>query len=294
MSFKQSQISALSLISRLPFRPTKVAIAIGTALSMIGANPVYAADDKVVNDLQAEITRLRQALEKTQQELAAQKSAASQTNQPASGTAASPPADDAAKTNTAAAPEEQKDLETVVVRSRNRLEAVKDVPVSISVVTGKELDRLEAHDLASITQRVGNVSWVQGNARTSALSIRGIGKQAQTDAMDPSVGITVDGVSYAYNPFASFDFYDVNSVEVARGPQGTLRGKNASVGAVTITTNQPSFTDHIDYSLTLGQNNRVIANTNVGGAVVDDLLAWRGSLAVDKGQGDYQIGRAHV
>ena len=288
MSFKKSHKSDLTLRSRLPFRPTKVAIAIGTALSILGANPAYAADDKVVNDLQAEITRLRQALEKSQQELAAQKN----TTPPANNEAASN--NNATSTTTAstpaAAPEEQKDLDTVVVRSRNRLEAVKEVPVSISVVTGKELDRLEAHDLASITQRVGNVSWVQGNARTSALSIRGIGKQAQTDAMDPSVGITVDGVSYAYNPFASFDLYDVNSVEVARGPQGTLGGKNASVGAVTVKTNQPSFTDHADYSLTLGQNNRVIANTNVTGPVIDDLLAWRGSLAVDKGQGDHPNG----
>lgn len=288
MSFKQSQKTDLSLTSRLPFRPTKVAIAIGTALSLLGANPVYAADDKVVNDLQAEITRLRQALEKSQQELAAQKNTVPSANNEAG--ANNPATSTTTASTPAAAPEEQKDLDTVVVRSRNRLETVKDVPVSISVVTGKELDRLEAHDLASITQRVGNVSWVQGNARTSALSIRGIGKQAQTDAMDPSVGITVDGISYAYNPFASFDLYDVDSVEVARGPQGTLGGKNASVGAVTVKTKQPSFTDHIDYSLTLGQNNRVVANTNVTGPLIDDLLAWRGSLAVDKGQGDYPNG----
>lgn len=290
MSFKQSQKSDLSLASRLPFRPTKVAIAIGTALSLLGANPAYAADDKVLNDLQAEITRLKEALQKSQQELAVQKNAASTANPSSTATTEAQPSAATANTettNTAAAPEESKDLDTVVVRSRNRLEAVKDVPVSISVVTGKELDRFVARDLAAITQRAGNISWVQGNARTSAISIRGIGKQAQTDAMDPSVGITVDGVSYAYNPLASFDFYDVDTVEVARGPQGTLRGKNASVGAITITTKQPSFQDHFDYSLGFGQNNRVIASTNVGGAVVDDLLAWRGSFAVDKGEGDY-------
>ena len=287
MSFKQSQNSDSSTANRLPFRPSKVTIAIATALSILSTNPVYAADDKVVDELQAEIARLRQALQKSEQELAAQKN----TTPPASNetAAGAAPAGNATETSTAAAPppEEANNLDAVVVRSRNRLEAIKDVPISMSVVTGKELDRFVARDLAAITQRAGNISWVQGNARTSAISIRGIGKQAQTDAMDPSVGITVDGVSYAYNPLASFDFYDVDTVEVARGPQGTLRGKNASVGAITITTKQPSFKDHFDYSLGFGQNNRVIASTNVGGAVVDDLLAWRGSFAVDKGEGDY-------
>ncbi|HEY3301131.1 MAG TPA: TonB-dependent receptor [Methylophilaceae bacterium] len=264
--------------SRAAFQPKKIAIAIGAAATMMSASPLFAADDKLVNDLQAEITRLKQALEKSQQELAAQKNtpsnAQSSNEQTAPNSASAEPPQ-----------EEQKDLDTVVIRGRNRLEAVKDVPASISVVTGKELERLQAHDLASITQRVGNIAWAQGNARTSALSIRGIGKQAQTDAMDPDVGITVDGVSYSYNPFASFDFYDVDSVEVTRGPRGTAGGRASSVGAVSINSKKPSFKDSIDYSLTLGENNRVIASTNIGGAVIDDLLAWRGSFAVDKGEG---------
>lgn len=288
MSFKKSPQNN-SASNSSPFRPTKIAIAISTALSIFGASPSFAADDQQVENLQAEITRLKQALEKSQQELAAQKSNPQNSNQPNSQPA--PSSDPAvAENNQQPKQEEQKDLDTVVIRSRNKLESVKDVPVSISVVTGAELDRLEAKDLGAIAQRVGNVSWVQGNARTSALSIRGIGKQAQTDAMDPSVGITVDGISYAYNPFASFDIYDIDTVSVSRGPQGTLGGKNASVGAINITTKQPSFKDHIDYSLTLGENNRVIANTNVGGTVVEDLVAWRGSFAVDKGQGDYPNG----
>lgn len=277
---KNITIKPLPRSSSAAFQPKKIAIALGAAVTMMSASPLFAADDKLVNDLQAEITRLKQALEKSQQELSAQKS--TQSNAQPNGEQK-----DAAPNSASAEPaqEEQKDLDTVVIRGRNRLEAVKDVPASISVVTGKELERLQAHDLAAITQRVGNIAWAQGNARTSALSIRGLGKQAQTDAMDPSVGITVDGVSYSYNPFASFDFYDVDSVEVTRGPRGTAGGYISSVGAVSINSKKPSFKDSIDYSLTLGQNNRVVATTNIGGAVVDDLLAWRGSFAVDKGEG---------
>ena len=178
-------------------------------------------------------------------------------------------------------------LDEVTVRARNRLERLKDVPISVSVVAGVELDRLQARDLSSITQRAANISWNQGNARTSALSVRGLGKQAQTDAQDPSVGITVDGVPYAYNPLSSFDFYDVDGIEVLRGPQATLYGKNASVGAISINTRRPSFTPDASYSLALGQNRRIIASAAAGGAVVDNVLAWRAAFSVDKGQGSY-------
>ena len=255
---------------RAPFRLLPIA-----AVVAIIASPSVHAAEPTVAELQAEIARLKQII-------AGQAPAAV-----AAPTAAATPAAPVPDAASQAAAEEPQTLGELTVRARNRLERLKDVPASISVVTGGELDRLQARDLASITQRGANVSWNQGNARTSAISIRGLGKQAQTDAMDPSVGITVDGVSFAYNPLSSFDFYDVDSVEVLRGPQGTLYGKNASMGAINITTRRPTFTPDSSFSLALGQNNRVIANAAVGGPIVDDLLAWRGSFTVDKGQGDY-------
>jgi outer membrane receptor protein involved in Fe transport len=125
------------------------------------------------------------------------------------------------------------------VRARNRLEPLQEVPLSISVVTGKELDRLQATEIGAITQRASNVSWNLGNQRTSSLSIRGVGRQGQTEAQDPSVGFIVDGVSYGYNALtSSFDFIDVDTVEVTRGPQGAA-WQNASLGVVSVNT-QPS------------------------------------------------------
>jgi iron complex outermembrane receptor protein len=175
-------------------------------------------------------------------------------------------------------------LQQVTVRARNRLE---DVPLSVSVVTGRELERLNAFDVDSITRRAGNVAWHQGNQRTSSISIRGIGKQGQTEAQDPSVGIIVDGVNYAYNALtSSFNFTDVDTVEVSRGPQGTLLGKNASVGVINITTRRPSFTPSVDYGVTLGQWDTVQGRLAGGGPVVDDLIAWRGTLSVERGRGD--------
>ena len=178
-------------------------------------------------------------------------------------------------------------LETVVVRSRNRIERLQDVPLSISVVSGQELERLQALDVGAITKRVGNVVWNPGNPRQFSLSIRGVGKQAQTDAQDPSVGIIVDGVNYAYNPLSSsVDFTDIAAVEVTRGPQGTLVGKNTSLGVINITTRKPTFESEASGQISYGERQNLFATSTIGGAVIDDLLAWRGTFSASKGRGD--------
>jgi outer membrane receptor protein involved in Fe transport len=208
--------------------------------------------------------------------------------------AAAAPAASAATARPAAAPaeepkqiEEAPALDAVVVRSRNRIEKLQDVPLSVSVVQGAELERLSAYGIESVTKRAANVSWNLGNQRTSSLSIRGVGKVGQTEAQDPSVGVIVDGVNYAYNALtSSFDFTDIDAIEVTRGPQGTLLGKNTSVGNIIITTRRPSFTPTADYKLEFRPGGGVFASGAVGGPVVDDLLAWRGSFSVNRGEGD--------
>lgn len=173
------------------------------------------------------------------------------------------------------------------MRSRNRIEKLQDVPLSVSVVTGRELERLNAYEIGAITKRAANVSWNLGNQRTSSLSIRGVGKMGQTEAQDPSVGTIVDGVNFAYNALtSSFDFVDVDTVEVTRGPQGTLLGKNTSLGVVNITTRRPSFTPSADYSLAFSERDGFLGTLAAGGPVIDDLLAWRGTFSVNKQRGD--------
>lgn len=264
----------------IPFRPSPSAAAVLASLALMSAGPLYAAEP-TVEELQTEILRLKQALEKSQQELAARKDVPA-----ASPAAVSAPGSAQPVAQTAAA-EEPQTLDAVVVRSRNRIERLQDVPLSISVVSGKELDRLGTTDIGAITKRVGNVNWNYGNQRTFALSLRGIGKQGQTEAQDPAVGLLVDGVAYSYNALASsFDFTDIDTIEVARGPQGTLLGKNASIGAVTVTTKKPSFTPSADYSITYGKFDTVKAQYAGGGPVVDNVLAWRGSFSASKANGD--------
>ena len=192
-----------------PFKLSPIAALVG-GLTLLASGAVNAADAPSVAELQAEIARLRQII-------ATQGGTASAA--PVSPTVAKAPASpdpgsagDASGTKAEVAQkDEPQDFGEVRVRSRNRIERLQDVPISESVVTGKELDGLLAADLGAITKRAANVSWNQGNQRTSSLSIRGVGKIGQTEAQDPSVGIIADGVNYAYNPLSSFDFYDVDS-----------------------------------------------------------------------------------
>ena len=199
-----------------------------------------------------------------------------------SASSASPAASAASAADSAEAPA----LDAVTVHSRNRIERLQDVPISVSVTTGAELARLDAYGVSAITKRAADVSWNQGNQRTSSLSIRGIGKIGQTEAQDPSVGVIIDGVSYAYNALtSSFDFVDVDTIEVARGPQGTLQGKNASVGSITVNYKKPTFTPTADYTLAFSEHNGLLGVAAIGGPVIDNLLAWRGTFSVDRQKG---------
>ncbi|MFZ6872651.1 TonB-dependent receptor [Undibacterium sp. Di27W] len=269
----------------VPFRRSPIASVLAGA-ALLASGSLHAADGPSVAELQAEIARLKEIIARQAISNAPATSTTSATSA-TSGQAASTASPATAQAGKTAAPEEVDTLGAVTVRSRNRIERLQDVPLSVSVVTGKELDRLQATDIGAIAQRVSNVSWNQGNQRTSSLSIRGIGKQGQTEAQDPSVGLIVDGVNYAYNALSSsYDFTDVEAVEVTRGPQGTLLGKNTSVGVINVTTRRPSFTPDASYSLTFGQNDTVQGRFSAGGSIIDDLLAWRGTLSVSKGAGD--------
>lgn len=241
------------------------------------------AADRTVVELQAEVVQLKKALEKSQRELAEQQGKAPAAEAASATTEAAGPKDQPQQA--AAEASQPAQLNQVTVQAPNRLKAVKDVPQSISIVSGADLELQDAVDMGGITRRASNVTWNSGNSREFSLSIRGLGYQSNTEAQDPSIGITVDGVAYAYNPLSSFDFTDIDKVEVLRGPQGTLGGKNANVGAINITTKGPTFNPEASFSLAYGQRDSILGTAVLGGPVIDDLLAWRGTLSVDKGDG---------
>jgi len=171
------------------------------------------------------------------------------------------------------------------------IEEQKDVPKSVSVVTGTELESLDALNITEIFQRIGNIQWNFGNPMTGSLSIRGVTNSAGGTTIDPSLGVQVDGVTYAFIPLASqLDYVDVATVSVTRGPQGSTGGQNNSLGTISVTNNAPTFTPEAHAQLILGDLNAVVGQAAVGGPVIDDLLAWRATFYRDQQQGAYNNG----
>ena len=182
--------------------------------------------------------------------------------------------------------------EIVLVGFRGRetktLDVVHDEPASISVITGKELERELAADYNAITKRLANVSFNQANTRSATLSIRGIGKRGSAEVQDPSVLVALDGISYGLISLGNFEFYDIEAVEASRGPTGATGGKGGSAGQVSFTTRRPSFVPSTDFSIGFGQWDNMVARVATGGPLIEDLVAWRGALLVSKGGGYYR------
>src|SRR5205085_2709749 len=105
------------------------------------------------------------------------------------------------------------------------------------------------------------------NPRNSAINIRGLGAPfgLTNDGLEPGVGLYIDGVYYARPASATLDFIDVDQIEVLRGPQGTLFGKNTTAGAINVTTRKPTFTPEGDFELNYGNFGFVQAKASAPG-----------------------------
>lgn len=178
-------------------------------------------------------------------------------------------------------------LEEVVVTARNRSEPAQEVPIPISVVSGDVLNRDRVFTVADLSQRAPGLTATTPNARRSGISIRGIGKTSGNDNMEPAVGVIVDDVFLGHVGMTYQDFTDLERVEILRGPQGTLLGKNTSLGAIKYTSRAPSFTPQGSLELEGGVNRESIkARGSHSNALVGDVLAYRASAFVDQQEGD--------
>ncbi len=176
-------------------------------------------------------------------------------------------------------------LDNVTVTSRNREEIAQEVPVPVSVVSGATLERDNVVGISGLTQKVPNLGLFGSNPRQTSISIRGIGKNAANDTMEPSVGVIVDGVASTYVGQNWTDWVDLDRIEVIRGPQGTLLGKNTTLGVVNITTKAPSFTPGYVYEARVGSNNNLEGKFSATGPISDGVLAYRGSFFINKKDG---------
>ena len=168
---------------------------------------------------------------------------------------------------------EENALIEVVVSSRRRIEKVQDVPIAISVITGKQAEQTGAFNVNSIKELVPSVQLYSSNPRNTGINIRSLGSPfgLTNDGIDPGVGFYVDGVYYARPAATTLDFIDIDQIEVLRGPQGSLFGKNTTSGAFNITTRKPSFTSGADFEVSYGNYNFLQAKASVTGALASKL-----------------------
>lgn len=140
------------------------------------------------------------------------------------------------------------------VTARRRTEAAQDVPIPISVVGGNEVDSSQSFNVNRLKELIPSVQFYSSNPRNTAINIRGQGTTfgLTNDGIDASVGFYVDGVFLARPAAATLDFLDVERIEVLRGPQGTLFGKNTTAGAFNITSRKPSFTHRGTFETSYG------------------------------------------
>lgn len=166
----------------------------------------------------------------------------------------------------------------VVITSRRRRETAQSVPIPISVVSGSEAADAGAFNVDRLKELIPSVQFYSSTPRNTTLNIRGLGSVfgLTNDGIDPGVGFYIDGVYYARPAATCVDFVDVDRIEVLRGPQGTLFGKNTTAGAFNITTKAPSFKPENQFEVSYGNYNYVQAKAAVSGPLSQKLA---GSLS---------------
>lgn len=166
-------------------------------------------------------------------------------------------------------------LSEVSVTARRRNEAVQEVPIPITVIGGQAAENAGAFNVNRLKELVPSVQLYASNARNTTLNVRGLGSTfgLTNDGIDPGVGFYVDGVYHARPAATSTDFIDIEQIEVLRGPQGTLFGKNTTAGAFNITTRKPSLIPSSKIELSYGNYNFIQAKATVTGPVAKDLAA---------------------
>jgi iron complex outermembrane receptor protein len=165
--------------------------------------------------------------------------------------------------------------DAIIVTARRRQESSQDVPLAISVIGGDHIDNTGAFNVRRLQQLTPTLQFYSSNPRNTTLSIRGIGAPfgLTNDGFDQGVGIYVDDVYYARVASSTFDFLDVSQIEVLRGPQGTLYGKNTTAGAINITTRAPTFDFEGRAEVTIGNLDFKQAKASVSGPLSDTVAA---------------------
>ena len=179
-----------------------------------------------------------------------------------------------------AAPNTQvNEIEEIIVTARRREESLWTVPGSVSAFSERQLRDLQATDMRQVQYAVPNFHFQRSDSSNAAVYLRGIGQNDSLPFVEPGVGVYIDDVYVARTQAAFVELFDVERVEVLRGPQGTLYGRNSPGGAVKLITRQPADEFEAYAELGTGNLNAKIYNGRISGPLSSDGR-WKGKISL--------------
>jgi len=183
-------------------------------------------------------------------------------------------------------------VDSIIVTAQKREQNLQDVPIVVIALTGAQLQAAGVKDIKDLQLLTPGLNVTTTTNETSTTArIRGIGTVGDNAGLESSVGIVIDGVYRPRNGVAYNDLGNLARIEVLKGPQGTLFGKNTSAGVINIITAAPTFTPSARGELTLGNYGAVGGSISVGGALVPDTVAANLYFAARKRDGYYNMTR---
>jgi iron complex outermembrane receptor protein len=174
-------------------------------------------------------------------------------------------------------------LQEVIVTAQRIAQPASKTPLSLTVLSGEDLKQAGAVNASSLTDLVPNIL-VGNSGGATTISIRGVSSSDNTEKGDPSASFNIDGVNLSRPQSAGVAFYDLERVEVLRGPQGTLYGRNSTAGAINLITNKPSNSFDSSAAIELG-NYHGVKFDGMLNVPVNDILALRGAISTSKHDG---------
>jgi iron complex outermembrane receptor protein len=162
-------------------------------------------------------------------------------------------------------------LEEVIVTAQKREQSLQEVPISVTAISGAEIREGRITGLSDVALETPNFTMTQFNIGEPQYYIRGIGNSLDSAGSDPAVATFIDEVYVGRSGGTAMDLYDLDRVEVLRGPQGTLFGKNVVGGAISIVTRKPSDEFEARFGATVGNYSQTVFRGLVNGRIADNV-----------------------
>jgi iron complex outermembrane recepter protein len=177
-------------------------------------------------------------------------------------------------------------LDEILVTAQRRTERLQDVPIAISAISGDKIGSGVVNTAEDFARQVVGLQFDRVfQASNPTIFLRGVGVNDYNPASSGAVGVTSDEVFLNSGVGQLSSVYDIDRVEVLRGPQGTLYGRNTTGGILNFYTRQPSFDPRVDASATYGSFNQRYLDVGVGGPIVSDVVAARAAVSVRQRDG---------